>query len=117
MFWNEISVAEIVHSFGDGDMNTANCGYDLTIEMGQNVSIFYNQWQLQSLGFVPVDTENNQFTEWTETNIFGFPPFQNVSDPDLKTSSSRPFYGAVNMYRGSSSLFLLSCLKEFYILR
>jgi hypothetical protein len=101
MFWNEVSVAELVHSFGDGDSTTANCGFDLSVAIGMQSDIFYNQWQLQSLGYVPIDVVNNQFMEWSETNLFGYPPFQNLSQPDLKTSTDRPVYAALNMYRSS----------------
>jgi hypothetical protein len=69
--------------------------------MGMNADIFYNQWQLQALGLVPVDDANNKFTEWSETVLFGFPPFANVSAPDNSTSTDRPYYAALNMYRGS----------------
>lgn len=50
---------------------------------------------------MPVDPVNNVFTEWSETNLFGFPAFANVSAPDMATAESRPFYAALNMYRGS----------------
>lgn len=100
-FWHEISVAELVHSFGDANAVSANCGFDLSVAMGVNTSIFYNQWELQALGLVPVDAVNNVFTEWSETNLFHFSPFRNVSQPDEETAKSRPFYVAVNMYRVS----------------
>eukprot|EP00041_Stephanoeca_diplocostata_P035497 m.1256167 g.1256167 ORF g.1256167 m.1256167 type:complete len:489 (-) comp24710_c1_seq55:4164-5630(-) len=101
LFWNEMSVAELVHSFGDANAVSANCGFDLSVSMGQNSSVFYNQWELQALGLVPVDAVNNVFTEWSETNLFHFSPFKNVSMPDEATAKSRPFYAAVNMYKGS----------------
>lgn len=101
-FWAEIGTAELVHSFGDplADKD-ANCGFDLSIEQGAAAAEFFNQWQLQALGMVPVDGANNAFTEWTETRIFGYPPFANVSRPDIATSTDRPFYAALNMYRGA----------------
>ena len=74
---------------------------DLTVAMGRDAAVFYNQWQLQAMGDVPVDVANNPFTEWSETHLFGFPPFANVSAPDLETAADRPYYAAVNMYRGS----------------
>ena len=101
-FWAEIGAAELVHSFGDplADKD-ANCGFDLSIEQGAAAAEFWNQWQLQARGMVPVDGANNAFTEWTETHIFHYPPFKNVSQPDVATAADRPFYAAVNMYRGS----------------
>jgi hypothetical protein len=64
-------------------------------------SVFYNQWELQALGMTPVDAANNGFTEWSETQLFGFPPFRNVAAPDLRTARDRPVYGALNMYRSA----------------
>ena len=101
-FWAELGAAELVHSFGDPLADAdANCGFDLSIEQGAEAAEFYNQWQLQALAMVPVDAANNAFTEWSETNLFNYPPFANFSQPDLKTASDRPFYAALNMYRGS----------------
>eukprot|EP01043_Picozoa_sp_COSAG02_P067476 COSAG02_NODE_10858_length_1844_cov_1.455899_1_plen_304_part_10 len=100
-FWAALSAAELVHSFGDGDAKLANCGFDMSVSMGEHSKVFYNQWQLQALGLVPVDTAGNVFTEWSEVEIFHFPRFKNESNPDLSTASDRPFYAAVNMYRGS----------------
>ena len=48
-----------------------------------------------------VDPTNNLFTERAETHTFGYAPFLNVSNPDLRTASDRPVYGAINMYRDS----------------
>ena len=101
MFWKEISIAELVHNFGDGVSASANCGYDLDIEMGMLSKAFYNQWQLQAMGMTPTDEINNEFMEWSEVNLFTFPPFQNTSEPDMRTSTDRPFYAALNMYRSS----------------
>eukprot|EP00040_Diaphanoeca_grandis_P034216 m.211239 g.211239 ORF g.211239 m.211239 type:complete len:504 (-) comp33104_c4_seq14:15-1526(-) len=102
LFWQEVSAGELVHSFGDSlASGLANCGFDLTVAMGLTAPEFYNQWQLQAKGLVPVDGANNMFTEWCETELFGFPPFANVSAPDLKTATDRPYYAALNMYRGS----------------
>ena len=92
---------EVVHSFGEGASPTANCGFDMTIAVGERSKLFYNQWQLESLGIVPIDAENNVFMEWSEVNLFNYPPFRNTSDPDLPTSTDRPLYAALNMYRGS----------------
>ena len=39
--------------------------------------------------------------ETSETQLFGFPPYKNVSEPDMATATDRVVYGAVNMYRGS----------------
>lgn len=100
-FWDALSAAELVHSFGDGDAKLANCGFDLSVSMGEHSKVFYNQWQLQALGLVPVDAAGNVFTEWSEVNLFHFPEFRNDSSPDLSTASDRPFYAALNMYRGS----------------
>ena len=100
-FWDALSAAELVHSFGDGDAKLANCGFDLSVSMGEHSKVFYNQWQLQALGLVPVDAAGNVFTEWSEVNLFHFPEFRNDSSPDLSTANDRPFYAAVNMYRGS----------------
>jgi hypothetical protein len=74
---------------------------DLDVDMAMNTTTFYNQWQLQALDLAPTDEVNNQFMEDSEVNLFGFPPMLNISDPDMKTSTDRPFYAAVNMYRGS----------------
>ena len=100
-FWDALNAAELVHSFGDGDAKLANCGFDMSVAMGERAKVFYNQWQLQALGLVPVDAAGNIFTEWSEVHLFHFPPFNNESRPDLATASDRPFYAAVNMYRGS----------------
>ena len=100
-FWQEISITELVHNFGDGASDTANCGFDLSIPQAVLSPFFPNQWQLQSTGLVPIDPTNNWFTEWSETTIFHYPPFTNVSSPDFITSSSRPVYAALNMYKGS----------------
>jgi hypothetical protein len=51
-FWNEIASAELVHSFGDGDSDSANCGYDISVSIGRDSDVFWNQWQLQSLQIV-----------------------------------------------------------------
>eukprot|EP00039_Didymoeca_costata_P027026 m.17251 g.17251 ORF g.17251 m.17251 type:complete len:492 (-) comp5958_c0_seq2:65-1540(-) len=103
MFWNELSVAELVHSFGDAGAMApaANCGFDLGIPMGEKADYFYNQWQIQALGLVPVDPAQNVISEAVETSLFKFPPFKNVSQPDPKTSADRPYYAAINMFRGS----------------
>jgi hypothetical protein len=100
-FWEEIDAAEVVHSFGDGDWAGANCGFDLTVDLGMKKKVFPNQWELQVSGEMPVDTTNNDFMEWSEVNLFNFPPFANTSTPDRQTSVSRPLYGAINMYRAS----------------
>ena len=101
-FWEELGAAELVHSFGDPlASRSANCGFDLSIDDGMASQTFWNQWQLQALGMVPVDVANNVFTEWSETELFGFPPFANTSAPDLATATDRPFYAALNMYRGA----------------
>jgi hypothetical protein len=99
-FWDELSVAELVHNFGNADAS-ANCGMDVTLAIGEASSWFENQWELQARGQIPVDAVQNNFSEWSETVLFSFPPFANTSDPDLPTALSRPIYGAVNMYRGS----------------
>jgi hypothetical protein len=99
-FWNELSVAELVHNFGNADA-AANCGMDVTLAIGQQEHFFENQWEIQARGQIPVDTAQNVFSEWSETVIFGFPPFANTSEPDLKTAADRPLYSALNMYRGS----------------
>jgi len=103
MFFNELSVAELIHNFGHVNDGTGNCGMDVTIDpdLGPDAPYFYNQWELQALGLIPVDGDNNQFTEHTETSFFHFPPFENVSNPDMATSQDRPMYAALNMYRGS----------------
>lgn len=101
MFWKAVSAAELVHSFGDTNRLSANCGFDLTLDVATQAPVFWNQWQLQSLGYVPTDTSNNRFTESSETKLFDYPPFRNVSQPDLPTSTDRLVYGAVNMYRSS----------------
>eukprot|EP00730_Choanoeca_flexa_P011813 TRINITY_DN2822_c0_g1_i1.p1 TRINITY_DN2822_c0_g1~~TRINITY_DN2822_c0_g1_i1.p1 ORF type:complete len:494 (+),score=97.98 TRINITY_DN2822_c0_g1_i1:40-1521(+) len=96
---SELSVAELVHNFGlEGD---GNCGMDVTLDSGPGQPYFFNQWMLQTLGYVPVDGANNIFTESSETRFFHFPPFKNVSQPDWNTSASRPVYAAINMFRGS----------------
>ena len=100
-FWGEVGAAELVHNFGEGVSAYSNCGFDIDISMGESLDTFLNQWQLQARDYVPVDTVNNQYVEWSETSLFHFPPFVNVSSPDLQTASSRPFYAALNMYRGS----------------
>ena len=101
-FWEEVSAAELVHNFGDPlAARDSNCGFDLSIVDGAEATQFYNQWQLQALGLVPIDGANNVFTEWSETTLFGFPPFANVSRPDMATATDRPFYAALNMYRGA----------------
>uniref|UniRef100_A0A0G4GCV6 Uncharacterized protein n=1 Tax=Chromera velia CCMP2878 TaxID=1169474 RepID=A0A0G4GCV6_9ALVE len=100
-FWAEIDAAEIVHAFGDGSSPAANCGFDLTTEIGRELDYFPNQWELQALKKMPVDPVNNRFMEWSETNIFHFPPFKNTSQPGLRRSLDRPVYAAVNMYRAS----------------
>ena len=94
-----LSYAELVHNFGiNGD---GNCGYDVTLKSGFGQPYFFNLWMLQSLGYVPVDTANNIFTEGVETTYFGYDSFANDSAPDWATSANRPVYAALNMYRGS----------------
>lgn len=95
-----LETAELVHNFGIA--TEGNCGLDVTLDSGVPAPYFYNQWVLQSLGIVPVDKDNNVFTEASETRFFGFPPFANVSQPDFNTSASRPVYAAINMYRSSA---------------
>ena len=95
----ELSVAELVHSFGVGNGKDGNCGMDVSLETGASQPYFYNQWLLQSLGLVPVDPDENKYAEGAEVNFWGFPPFANVSSPDVKTSADRPVYAALNMYR------------------
>eukprot|EP00049_Salpingoeca_infusionum_P020096 m.363496 g.363496 ORF g.363496 m.363496 type:complete len:533 (-) comp22803_c0_seq1:28-1626(-) len=100
-FWDAIAIAELTHNFGEGAFKGANCGFDLTIDSAKRAKSFANQWVLQVDGEVPIDVSNNAFTEWAEVNLFKFPPFANVSQPDLKTALDRPLYAAVNMYKGS----------------
>ena len=105
--FDELGAAELVHNFGE--VNDAsyegNCGFDITLDdgMGPKTPYFMNQWLLQSLGKVPVDGANNIFTEKSETEYFHFPPFKNVTVPDVSTSGDRPTYAALNMYRGASA--------------
>jgi hypothetical protein len=61
---------------------------DVTLDTGRNEPYFFNQWMLQSLGYVPVDGANNIFTEASETRFFHYPPYQNVSNPDFNTSGT-----------------------------
>jgi hypothetical protein len=100
-FFDAVNVAELVHNFGDGVSDSANCGFDLTIALAAESDVFYNLWEQQALGITPVDSVNNEWTEKAETEFFGFPPFGDTSKPDMKTSASRPFYVAVDMYRTS----------------
>jgi hypothetical protein len=83
-FWQELSVAELVHNFGN-DLAEANCGADLSLSQGASARFFPNQWELQATGQMPVDAANNAYMEWSETNLFGFPPFANLSAPDIQT--------------------------------
>ena len=97
-FWAEIETAELVHNFGEGNWSGSNCGYDLTIPLLNDSDVFYNQWQLQVNGDMPLDVANNFFTEWTETHLFNFTKFKQESHPDAPTAASRPVYAALNMY-------------------
>jgi len=74
-FFDAINVAELVHNFGDGVSDSANCGFDLTISLAAESDVFYNLWEQQALGITPVDPVNNEWTEKAETEFFGFPPF------------------------------------------
>jgi hypothetical protein len=49
MFFNELSVAELVHNFGHVNDGSGNCGMDVTVQplLGPDAPIFYNQWELQ----------------------------------------------------------------------
>ena len=99
-FWGEIEVAELLHNFGYGRWEGANCGFDLTVPLGEAAGAdgeFRNQWQLQVDGDMPLDLLNNPFMEWTETHLFQFAAFAHVLRPDAATAASRPVYGAVNM--------------------
>ena len=99
-FFDEVGAAELVHNFGDAS-DEANCGFDITLALAPDLDEFDNQWLLQTSGEIPVDSAQNTFSEWSETVIFGFPPFANVSAPDEQTANDRPIYAAANMYRGS----------------
>ena len=94
----ELSIGELIHSFGTGAKD-GNCGMDVSLDTGEDQPYFYNQWLLQALGLVPVDPDENRFAEGAETHFWGFPPFFNVSKPDVKTAADRPVYSALNMYR------------------
>ena len=95
----ELSAAELVHSFGVGDGTDGNCGMDVSLRTGIDQPYFYNQWLLQALGLMPVDPAENVFAEGAETHFWGFPPFANLSTPDVPTAADRPVYAALNMYR------------------
>ena len=99
----ELNAAELIHNFGNPIPSSSRyklgCGYDITLDSGAAAPDFYGQWVLQALGLVAVDPTNNLYTERAETNTFGYPPFANVSRPDLLTAADRPVYGAINMFR------------------
>ena len=99
----ELNAAELIHNFGNPIPSNSRyklgCGYDITLDSGAAAPDFYGQWVLQALGLVAVDPTNNLYTERAETNTFGYPPFANVSRPDLLTAADRPVYGAINMFR------------------
>ena len=107
----EFSLVEVVHNFGfpniPGASVEGNCGMDLVLEpnrdIAYNAKYFYNQWMLQVLGFIPVDSANNKYTEYSETTYFHYPPFQNASNPQAEEdiAINRPIYGAFNLYRAS----------------
>lgn len=101
MFWNELSVAELVHSFDFFDQ-AYPCGKDMTVDILSKVDKFYNQWLLQVLGFISVDPRKRTIADdWVETVLFGFTPFKNITQPDYETAVSRPYYAAINMFRAS----------------
>jgi hypothetical protein len=95
----ELSIAEMVHNFGVTRGQDGNCGMDVSLSDGVGQPYFYNQWLLQALGLVPVDPDENKYAEGAETQFWGFPPFANVSAPDVPTAADRPVYSALNMYR------------------
>jgi hypothetical protein len=105
--FDELGAAELVHNFGEVNdpAYEGNCGFDITTDdgLGPETPYFLNQWMLQSLGIVPVDGANNIFTEKSETEYFGYPPYKNVTNPDLATSTERPIYAALNMFRGAGA--------------
>ena len=98
----ELSAAELVHSFGTPLGLDGNCGMDVSLKTGVGQEYFFNQWLLQALGLIPVDPAENAFAEGAETHFFGFPPFRDVSHPDVATSTDRPVYAALNMYRNAA---------------
>ena len=85
-----------MHNF-DSPPDAGNCGSDVSVAMGPGLEYFYNQWQLQTTGDIPLDPMQNSFSEWSETVIFSFPAFPNASEPDEATANDRPLYAAVNM--------------------
>ena len=132
MVLRELSVAELVHNFGNPDDPTheGNCGMDVTLHAllggpsgseddGNDIPYFYNQWLLQALGYIPVDLAQNDFSEQSETGFFHYPPMTYVDDnddddddeeeeennatvPTISGAADRPTYAALNIYRGSA---------------
>lgn len=97
-FEEELGTAEVLHNFG---VHTALCGVDISLGSAPGFPQFFNQWIIQAIGAVSADPGNNRYMEQAETSIWGFPPMGDISSPDLATSTDRPVYGAINLYRNS----------------
>ncbi|KAJ2991018.1 spermatogenesis-associated protein 17 [Globomyces sp. JEL0801] len=90
MFYNELSVMELVHNFDE---------YMYSVEFLDTHPFLYNQWQMRSAGLIN-DTYSN-VTANEEAETFGFPAFKS-DQQTFEEASDRPFYGALNMYRNSA---------------
>ncbi|KAL1507576.1 hypothetical protein AB1Y20_007196 [Prymnesium parvum] len=91
-----LDAAEVVHNFG-GNEEKPYCGLDLPVAAGESAEWWYNLWELHLKGLIP--PPDPYWCDALEVRFFGFPPFADASRPDWRTASSRPVWGALNLYR------------------